>query len=253
MAQHERLQQMREWIKTTPEISLDQLMEEYRISRDTARRDLIQLEQEGKIIRVKNGLIRVGTNMTVQYDRRTERPEKDRIAQRAITYIAPHQKIILDAATTVARMTVHLPVQPVQVITNSLAVVEQLEARPEIELYVTGGKLDRHARSLVGIKTADDILNYQVDRVFLGACGLTEQGVFAENLEEAIVKKAMIRSGAEIIVLADHTKFEKRFLHKVCDLDQIDVLITDERPTGQWHDWLTQADVLLEVAEEEQP
>ena len=252
MAQHERLQQMREWIKTTPEISLDQVMEEYRISRDTARRDLIQLEQEGKIIRVKNGLIRVGTNTTVQYDRRTEQPEKDRIAQRAITYIAPHQKIILDAATTVARMTVYLPVQPVQVITNSLAVVEQLEARPEIELYVTGGKLDRHARSLVGIKTADDILNYQVDRVFLGACGLTEQGVFAENLEEAIVKKAMIRSSAEIIVLADHTKFEKRFLHKVCDLDQIDVLITDERPTGQWHDWLTQADVLLEVAEEEQ-
>ncbi|AFS71640.1 DeoR/GlpR family DNA-binding transcription regulator [Exiguobacterium antarcticum] len=235
MAQHERLQQMREWIKTTPEISLDQLMEEYRISRDTARRDLIQLEQEGKIIRVKNGLIRVGTNTTVQYDRRTEQPEKDRIAQRAITYITPHQKIILDAATTVARMTVHLPVQPVQVITNSLAVVEQLESRPEIELYVTGGKLDRHARSLVGIKTADDILNYQVDRVFLGACGLTEQGVFAENLEEAIVKKAMIRSSAEIIVLADHTKFEKRFLHKVCDLDQIDVLITDERPTGQWH------------------
>ncbi|MCT4780807.1 MULTISPECIES: DeoR/GlpR family DNA-binding transcription regulator [Exiguobacterium] len=251
MAQHERLQQMREWIKTTPEISLDQLMEEYRISRDTARRDLIQLEQEGKIIRVKNGLIRVGTNTTVQYDRRTEQPEKDRIAQRAITYITPHQKIILDAATTVARMTVHLPVQPVQVITNSLAVVEQLEARPEIELYVTGGKLDRHARSLVGIKTADDILNYQVDRVFLGACGLTEQGVFAENLEEAIVKKAMIRSSAEIIVLADHTKFEKRFLHKVCDLDQIDVLITDQTPDGTWHDWLTQADVLLETAEEE--
>ena len=251
MAQHERLQQMREWIKTTPEISLDQLMEEYRISRDTARRDLIQLEQEGKIIRVKNGLIRVGTNTTVQYDRRTEQPEKDRIAQRAIAYIAPHQKIILDAATTVARMTVHLPVQPVQIITNSLAVVEQLEARPEVELYVTGGKLDRHARSLVGIKTADDILNYQVDRVFLGACGLTEQGIFAENLEEAIVKKAMIRSAAQVIVLADRTKFEKRFLHKVCDLAQIDVLITDQTPDGTWHDWLNQAEVLLEVAEEE--
>ena len=252
MAQQDRLQQMREWIKTTPEISLDQLMEEYRISRDTARRDLIQLEREGKIIRVKNGLIRVGTNTTVQYDRRTEQPEKNRIAKHAVRYVQPDQTIILDAASTVARMTVHLPAQPIQIITNALAVVEQLEARPEIDLYVTGGKWDRHARSLVGIKTADDILNYQVDRVFLGACGLTEQGIFAENLEEAIVKKAMIRSSAEVIVLADHTKFEKRFLHKVCDLDQIDILITDERPTEQWQKWLQEAHILLETAEEEQ-
>lgn len=252
MAQQERLQQMREWIKTTPEISLDQVMEEYRISRDTARRDLIALEQEGKIIRVKNGLIRVGTNTTVQYDRRTEQPEKNRIAKRAVRYVERNQTIILDAATTVARMTVHLPVQPLHIVTNSFAIVEQVEARPEIDLYVTGGKFDRHERSLVGIKTADDILNYQVDRVFLGACGLTEQGVFAENLEEAIVKKAMIRSAGEVIVLADRTKFEKRFLHKVCDLDQINVLITDEQPTDRWQDWLREAAVLLEIAEEEQ-
>jgi len=52
MGQIERLQQMREWIKTSPEISLDQLMQEYQISRDTARRDVIVLEQEGEIIRV---------------------------------------------------------------------------------------------------------------------------------------------------------------------------------------------------------
>jgi DeoR/GlpR family transcriptional regulator of sugar metabolism len=110
-----------------------------------------------------------------------------------------------------------LPPYPLHVITNSLDIADYVGARMDIELYVTGGRFDRHARILSGIKTADDILNYQVDCVFLGACGLTEEGFFAEQLEEAVVKKAMIRSATRVIVLADHTKFNKRFLHKVCD------------------------------------
>lgn len=251
MGQQERLQKMREWIKTTPEITLDQLVETYQISRDTARRDIIQLESEGDIVRIKNGLVRTGANRTLKYDQRTEQPEKERIAKRAAMRIEQDDRILLDAATTVAKMTSYMPLYSLQTITNSLEIAERLGERANVDLYVTGGKFDPHARSLVGIKTADDILNYQVNRVFLGACGLTSEGLFAENLEEAIVKKAMIRSGAEVIVLADRTKFEKRFFHKVCSFDQIDVLITDERPSTDWEERLHQANVTIEVAEEE--
>lgn len=251
MGQAERLQKMREWIKTTPELTLDQLVETYQISRDTARRDIIQLESEGDIIRIKNGLVRAGAKRTLKYDQRTEQPEKERIAKRASMRIKQDDRIVLDAATTVAKMTSYIPFYSLQVITNSLEIAEQIGERANVDLYVTGGKFDPHAKSLVGIKTADDILHYQVDRVFLGACGLTSEGVFAENLEEAIVKKAMIRSGAEVIVLADRTKFDKRFFHKVCSLEQLDVLITNERPSADWEERLHQADVTIEVVKEE--
>jgi len=249
MGQMERLQQMREWIKTSPEISLDQLMQEYQISRDTARRDVILLEQEGEIIRVKNGLVRAGG--TLAYEQRTEKPEKRRIGQRAARHVQTNDRLLLDAATTVSEMARALPPYPLQVITNSLDIADYVGARTDIELYVTGGRFDRHARSLSGIKTADDILNYQVDSVFLGACGLTEEGLFAEQLEEAVVKKAMIRSATRVIVLADHTKFNKRFLHKVCDWEQIDVLVTDQAPDATWQERLHDYNVELDVTEEE--
>ncbi|WP_313290931.1 DeoR/GlpR family DNA-binding transcription regulator [Exiguobacterium sp.] len=249
MGQIERLQQMREWIKTSPEISLDQLMQEYQISRDTARRDVIVLEQEGEIIRVKNGLVRASG--TLAYEQRTEKPENRRFGQRASRHVQANDRLLLDAATTVSEMARALPPYSLQVITNSLDIADHVGARRDIELYVTGGRFDRHARSLSGIKTADDILNYQVDCVFLGACGLTEEGLFAEQLEEAVVKKAMIRSATRVIVLADHTKFNKRFLHKVCDWEQIDVLVTDQVPDATWQERLDHYHVDLDVTEEE--
>ncbi len=219
MGQIERLQQMREWIKTSPEISLDQLMQEYQISRDTARRDVIVLEQEGEIIRVKNGLVRAGG--TLAYEQRTEKPEKRRIGQRAARHVQANDRLLLDAATTVSEMARALPPYSLQVITNSLDIADHVGARRDIELYVTGGR------------------------------GLTEEGLFAEQLEEAVVKKAMIRSATRVIVLADHTKFNKRFLHKVCDWEQIDVLVTDQVPDATWQERLDHYHVDLDVTEEE--
>jgi len=230
MGQAERLNVVREWLKTTPELSLEQMMERFTVSRDTARRDLIRMEEEGDVIRVKNGAIRSGVNRTARYDERIVSEDKLWAAREAAKRIQPGERILLDASTTVAAMIRFLPNVPITAVTNSLDIAEQLGQREEVELYVTGGRFDAHHRSLYGLRTADDILDYQVDKAFIGACGLTGEGLFAENLDEAVVKKAMVRSAGEVVVLATEEKFSRRFLHRVCPLGKIDRLITRHVP-----------------------
>ncbi|WP_114571867.1 DeoR/GlpR family DNA-binding transcription regulator [Exiguobacterium flavidum] len=230
MGQTERLQIMRDWLKTTPELSLEQLMDRFTVSRDTARRDLIRMEEEGDVIRVKNGAIRSRVNLTARYEDRIVSEDKLWAAREAAKLVQANERILFDASTTVAAMIQFLPNVPITAVTNSLDIAEQLGQREEVELYVTGGKFDPHHRSLYGLRTAEDILDYQVDKVFIGACGLTGEGLFAENLEEAVVKKAMVRSAGEVVVLAAEEKFSRRFLHRVCPLGKIDRLITKHVP-----------------------
>jgi DeoR/GlpR family transcriptional regulator of sugar metabolism len=67
------------------------------------------------------------------------------------------------------------------------------------------------------------------DKVFLGANGIhVERGVTTANSLEAATKQAMIRASREVILVADHSKFEQVHMTQICELRTLDYVITDQ-------------------------
>jgi DeoR family transcriptional regulator, carbon catabolite repression regulator len=231
MSQKQRLEKVREWLTVHKEITLEGLMEEFQVSRDTARRDLVKLEEDGDIIRVKGGAILSLEGYQVQqYHKRDQTEAKEKIAQKACSFIQDFDFVLLDTSTTVELAARHMKSKEVTVLTNSIDIVNTLSERPDITVYMAGGRFNSFNRNFVGFHTAEELEKYKADVLFIGACGLGDNGLTTPDEEEAFVKKNMIKAARKVIVLTDHTKFHKDFFHRVCDLSVIDVVITDELP-----------------------
>lgn len=78
----------------------------------------------------------------------------------------------------------------------------------------------------------------KVNKLIVGACGISSDGLSAPSVDEAYVKLEMIKRADQVIVLADASKFGKSLFHRICDLGQIHVLITDQEPDRKMKDIL---------------
>ncbi|MED1201807.1 DeoR/GlpR family DNA-binding transcription regulator [Heyndrickxia acidicola] len=231
MSQKQRLERVREWLAVHKEITLEGLMEEFEVSRDTARRDLVKLEEDGDVIRVKGGaILSKEVPQIKQYHKRDQTVAKEKIAQKASTFIQDFDFILFDTSTTVALTAKYMKTKEATVLTNSIDIVNILAERPEVKVYMAGGRFNAFNRNFVGFHTAEELEKYKADILFIGACGLGSNGLTTPDEEEAFVKKSMIKAARKVIVLTDHTKFHKDFFHRVCDLSVIDTVITDEWP-----------------------
>ncbi len=137
------------------------------------------------------------------------------------------------------------------VITNGIKIAMLLEAaHPRFTIVVTGGTLRPKQHSLVEPLATSMFKSLRVDTVFLGCNGVSvDGGVTNINLPEAVVKKAMIDAAARCVVLADCTKLGVRTLAPVCALDEVDVLVTDDRATAADLDPIRSQGVDVVVAE----
>jgi DeoR/GlpR family transcriptional regulator of sugar metabolism len=113
------------------------------------------------------------------------------------------------------------------------------------------GRFNAKNRNVTGPRTIKTLDDFKVDQLFLGACGISVEGVTSPDENEAFLKKKMMSCARQVIMLADRSKFEKEFLHKVCDMTDIDVIITDKYPDEEVKDKMTENNILLVVAEDE--
>jgi DeoR family transcriptional regulator, carbon catabolite repression regulator len=90
---------------------------------------------------------------------------------------------------------------------------------------------------------------YKVDQLFLGTCGVGAESITSPSEEEAFLKRQMIQCARQVIMLADHTKFEREFLHRVCDMSDIDILITNKEPEADVKEKIEQNQVRLIVTD----
>lgn len=231
MSQKKRIEQIKELLHAHNEISLEDIMEKFQVSRDTARRDLVRLEEDGDIVRVKRGAILSSQHSRVtRYQERNISQEKEHIAQTACSFIHDGDTILFDTSTTVELTARYMSSKDVTAITNSIDIVTNLSERSDITVYMVGGKFNPHNRNFVGLHTVEELAKYQAHTLFIGACGIGTGGLTSPDEGEAYVKKSMMRASQRVIVLTEYTKFQKTFLHKVCGLEEIDIIITNQAP-----------------------
>lgn len=201
------------------------------VTAETIRRDLEGLEKEGLLKRTYGGAIptnRISLELSFKAREIEHRQEKKAIGKVAAGLIEDGDALMLDASTTALEVAKQIGTKKrLTVIASSLAAVLELIGKSEISVISTGGVFHSRSFSCVGPLAEKGIRNYHVDKLFLGAKGITIAGLTDSYEAEAQLKKAMVESAKETILVVDSSKFNKIALVSIVPLEAINKVITD--------------------------
>ncbi len=201
------------------------------VSTMTVRRDLQRLAEQGIVTLVHGGAVfNEGTAATPYVAAREKkmRQEKNSMAAYCAGLIKEGNAIYLDAGST-AKAIAELLVERsnIAVITHSLSVMNILAAARQLQLISVPGIYSSDTNGFFGDMTQRFIREFQLDIVFFGACAVNDEGVMSPELADRAVKQALVEHARKRVLVADHTKIGSVSLVKVCDLQQLDMIVTD--------------------------
>ncbi|SMP65929.1 transcriptional regulator, DeoR family [Sphaerochaeta associata] len=211
-----------------------ELAQEFNVTEVTIRRDLILLEDSGKLVRTHGGAISCldrsiwqTTNIRARLENETA--EKERIANYVASLISDGESIFLDSGSTsllIARAL--LSHKRLMVVSNSPSVAQTLAGVNENKVLITGGELEKNTDSIIGTSCEEFLKQYRTDKAILGISGiLIPDGYFAANPQEAAVKRIMGNNAKRTIYAADSSKIGTTAFTFVESLKNTGLLITD--------------------------
>lgn len=216
--------------------SLDELAEEVDASQSTVRRDLIALEEAGRLRRTHGGArIVVPRSDEFAFSARDTHQlnEKELIGRACAKLIQPHQSVIIDAGTTVYHVAKHLEQMTLQVVTNSLPVANFFASNNNIEVVVSGGVVYPRLGVLVGPLAVQTFASMHVDVAVMSAGGITLDGITNSHGLLIDIQHAMIQAAKKVILCLDHTKFGRQSLSNLCALDKVHTIVTDSQASPE--------------------
>jgi DeoR/GlpR family transcriptional regulator of sugar metabolism len=213
-------------------VRIEDLAERFQISLMTAHRDLDELASRG-ILRKTRGIAQAAPTSLIEssdvYRANRQSAEKKALALAALAFIEPGQSIFLDDSTTVLQLAALLPAKvPLTVITNSLTLMNVLKGTRDLALLGLGGQYHNWCNAFMGHTTTNEISRLRADTLIMSTAAITDDMIFHQSADMVEIKKAMFASASLRILLADHTKFERRALHGFVSLNRFDIVIVDD-------------------------
>lgn len=232
LSQSARLDAICDYLGQHYRIGIEDICTQFGVTRDTARRDVVRLDADGRVLRVRGGAVLPPQERQVeQYVQRLgASAAKQAIGAAAAALLRNGDRVLFDTSSTVQEAARATTARPLSVVTNSIDVAEAFGQADAVELHVLGGRFNAWQRSLEGAQTRLALEHFQFDKLILGACAIDPLGMTCPSDDEASLKQAMMRQASQVIVVADASKFSKAFMHRLCTFDAIDVLVTDRPP-----------------------
>jgi len=236
MLQETRLHRIRALLNTLNQVSTERIIKELGVSRETARRDIIELEAQGLAKRVHGGLVALNATpeppLTVRSSVMAK--EKRAIARAAAQLLQPGQTVFLDAGSTTTMLAEELrSMSGLTIITNSLNAALKLCAAEEQEtlnnqVILLGGNMLAGAQETRGELTVGEIYRFRADVAVLSPVGLdAKHGASSFQPHEAAIARAMARQAGRLILLADHSKLGLNSRMNYASIEQVSTLVTD--------------------------
>ncbi|MDP0500474.1 MAG: DeoR/GlpR family DNA-binding transcription regulator [Verrucomicrobiota bacterium JB022] len=220
-------------LKAEGQVRADALAKRFKVSEDTIRRDLRQLDQDGLLERVHGGAL-LRPAVSVHYaSRQHQSPDLKRaIGAAAVQLLKAGQTVLIDAGTTPLCVAEAIPPSlPLSVVTHSLPVGLALSEHASVETLMVGGTLSKPARAAMGAQVVEDYRQVRADICILGVAGLhVEAGATAIDPEEAFVKRAMIQHAAAVVAVAAPEKLGTIAPHLLCSAQALTHLVTGPAP-----------------------
>ncbi len=228
----ERQKQILSLLTREKRLSVTEIVKQFSISEATARRDLESLTSQGKAQRVHGGVIAVEQappELPILERENEQIDEKIRIGRATASLVADGESLFLGSGTTVVEVARNLREHKnLTVITNSLPVLNMLAGIKGITVISLGGMLRESELSFIGHITEQALTEIRVDKVIMGTRGVSlEHGLTNDYLQETLTDRAIMSSGRQVIIVADHTKVNRVSTVLLAPLDSIHTFVTD--------------------------
>lgn len=212
-------------------VSVAELATEMDVSTETVRRDLTDLDKKGELIKVRGGAVKKHVeDISLSFNSRAmdNLDDKRVLVKEVLPHFFAGAIIGLDASSTSWLVAKSMPNIPCSVITNSLNNVEALSGKENINIIGLGGIYSDKHRAFYGISTTDKLQEMTLDLCVISCAGIDKiSGVWDSSENNYLIKKSFIQVSDKVILIADKSKHKKKSLLKVCDLAEIDVLVTN--------------------------
>ena len=214
-------------------VSVSDLSERLSVSEVTIRKDLSTLEKQNKLYRTHGRAIPISPYIGDRHINEKEKQmvrEKRAIGKMAAKMVNEHDSILVASGTTILYTAKELVEKKnITVISASVSASSMLSQNKQIDVVQLGGMVRESSVSVVG-SFAEDMLKYfNCSLLFMGADGVDlEFGVTTTNMMEANLNRMMMNTSQQTVLLVDSTKFGKKGFSKICDIGDIDRIITDD-------------------------
>lgn len=199
------------------------------VSEDTIRRDINDLAEEGKLIKIRGGAMSKAYHHTSALQETYAHQNKRVIAQKALSLLKDDMLILIGGGTTIREFIKLIPqeLKATFITVNPLTAVELLD-KPNLEIILIGGQISRYSQMSVGGEVYQRLSELRADLCIIGTNAIdAREGLTDSDWETVQAKKAMIRASSKVAILTISEKLDTVMRMKIADLDQIDYLITD--------------------------
>lgn len=248
----ERIEEIAEILDKRGKMTLEQLEKEFpNVSQMTLRRDLYQLEEDGRIIRIRGGAMSVKEVQKVSGEAYTKKTTintdaKIVIAQKAATLIDEGISLFLDGGTTAMYLAKEIPDIACNVFTNGIAVAMELAQKKNINITVVGGQLmkDNLSTSSPVAKEYFSATNFEL--AIVSATAFTPQNGFScNNQVESDLLKQVFQKARHVYMMLDSSKIGKINSYTFAHIEDIDVLITDDNFPKEYKSLFEQSNIVV--------
>jgi DeoR family transcriptional regulator, aga operon transcriptional repressor len=230
----DRHQMILQKLKDNGKVTIQELSDQMKVSGVTIRKDLKLLEDKNLLFRTSGG---GSINNPYAVDRSINEKEfinsseKQKIARAALELIGHTDSVMIGSGTTAFEFARALhPSKHLTVITPALKVGLELSGRPNVEVLQLGGLIRPNSSSVAGGHALRVLEDISCSILFLGVDGIDLNfGISISNLAEATLNQKMIETVQTVVVLADSSKFDRRGLGRICSLEDVKYIVTDNK------------------------
>lgn len=247
----ERHQKILAELRAHSTVRIAELAAAFSVTTETVRRDLDELSREGLLIRTYGGAsysIIHEPDVTARYQHMVQ--ERMRIAERAVELVERDDVLMIDAGSTTEHFAHRLATRqlPLTVITNSVMVAAAIAQASTMRVLICPGEFNRQEGGSFGTEATHFLARFHANKAFIGAGGLTPEGVTEADSRSSWVKRAMLERARDSVLLVDRSKFGARLFEVVCTLRQLHTLVTDSVPPEDLQASLDAAGVRVLIA-----
>jgi DeoR/GlpR family transcriptional regulator of sugar metabolism len=231
MLKEERQNFILETLRKNGKVMAGELSRQFEVSEDTIRRDLRELANQGRMLRVHGGGLPHSPAGISYTERLKQSPAvKTALAREATRFIRNGQTIFLDSGTTTQQIAQLFPADiRATVITNSPITAIELSQHDLLDIIMVGGKINKEMRIITSSTALDAIRSIHADLCFLGICSLDPiGGISVVDYDEAAIKKAMIDGSDQVVALAASEKLGTISPFRVGPITDLDCLVTQK-------------------------
>lgn len=242
-------------IQANSSIKIADIIRDFRVSHETARRDLDHLQDQNLIKRVHGGAVlsdeaKSSPIMPAEAVKHSSMAERVAIGKAAAELIKDGDTVFLSVGLTVHQIARAIRKRKdITVLTNSVLVLNEL-INSDVQLYVLGGCVNNSENNIEGHLALQTLSNFYVDIAFIGAGGIsTDCGISDYSLEVAELNRHVIDRSKKSVLTVHSKKFGKTCLSITCPVDKLDTIITDSNLPADMKSYINETGVELITAE----